>query len=121
MTIEINMRLDCGRGYTEQQFANLERGAVAILGRYGTVEHRVRRLWMGQPRHIVARVNVDDIPHDALSKVAKRFQQACLAIYYPERNEGCLVGPNASEWGPFKLEEFERFDDLITVNNSEVL
>lgn len=111
MTVEINMRLDCGRRYTEQQFEKLAKGSVAMLSKFGPVDHRVRRLWMDQPRHLVAQIHADDIPEDALFNIARKFRQNCLAIYYPARNEGRLVGPMADDWGPFDLKEFERFDD----------
>jgi hypothetical protein len=115
--IEINIRLDGGgRRYTDQQFANREKGVVAMLSRLGAVEHRVRRLWRDQPRHLVAQVHVDSIPDAALFAIAKKFRQACLSIYSPDRNEGRLVGPDAAEWGPFDLTKFERFDDTQSIN-----
>ena len=112
MTIEINMRLDeGGRRFTEAQFEQRAQTAVAALGQFGTVLHRVRRLGNDQPRHLVAQVHVDDIPASALFKLAEQFNQECLGIFCNDRTVGRLVGPSADRWGPFDLMKFERFND----------
>lgn len=112
MTIEINMRLDeVGRRFSEDDFDKRAKTAVMVLGQFGKVEHRVRRLGNDQSRHLVARVYVDDIPAPTLFKLAEQFNQECLGIYCPDRLEGHLVGPTTENWSPFEPAKFERFDD----------
>lgn len=118
MTIELNIRLDVvGRRFTDEQFARRSKTIVGLLGKFGTVDHRVRRIWIDQPRHLVAQVHTDEISDVKLFKLAERFQQGCISVYCPTRNEGHLVGPKADAWGDFNLEKFERFDDSLSLRN----
>lgn len=65
-----------------------------------------------EPTLVVAgRVSTDDPGgfHKWLYLLAEEFGQDCLAIYYPDEENGYLLGPNADAWGEFDIKRFERY------------
>ena len=43
---------------------------------------------------------------DAVHKISELAGQDCIAVWLPERKEGCLIGPRAAAWGDFNPEFF---------------
>lgn len=44
--------------------------------------------------------------------IAVELQQDCVAVLFVRSNQGELVGPNATSWGEFNPEFFNRFADV---------
>lgn len=117
--VELNIRLDViGRRFSDAQFERRAKSVVGVLSKIGTLEHRVRRIWRDQPRHLVAQIHVEEIADSKLYKIAEKYQQDCVSIYSPTRNEGRLVGPKAEKWPAFNLEKFERYDDSLSLRHA---
>ncbi len=115
MTIELNIRLDAvDLSESKTAIKRRESKVIAELRRYGEVAHR--RVANGRIHTLVVRVQAADIAHEVLYRLAEEFHQDCIAVYYPERDEGKLVGPRADLWVRFRIFSFERFDPALSVH-----
>lgn len=47
--------------------------------------------------------------HTWLHELSCRFGQDCIALYYPDKDVGYLIGPRAAAWGDFQEELFVRY------------
>lgn len=70
------------------------------------------RLHCGEEPTLVCKgwISTDDPGgfHQWLYQLAEKFDQDCIAVYYPETG-GYLLGPNSAAWGDFHEEYFERY------------
>ena len=69
------------------------------------------RFHAGDEPTLVAVLFVDS-PHGftkAMCDLCDKFQQECVAVYFPVTGEGKLIGPRAHAWGEFHIDKFARF------------
>jgi hypothetical protein len=110
-TCELNIRLDAIDLFNDP--VAIERradAAVAMLQRFGAVAHR--RVVAGSAHKLVVLIQAGDVTDDVLHKLAENLHQDCIAIYFPTRETGQLVGPRAGRWGQFSVADFERYEPV---------
>jgi hypothetical protein len=54
---------------------------------------------------LIAQISREPSPEEAAA-LCERFSQDCFAVYDNTTKRGALLGPKASEWGPFNPEYF---------------
>ncbi len=113
-TMELNIRLDAADlPDSKTAIKWRESKVIAELKRHGDVAHR--RMVNRRLHTLVAQVQAADIPNEVLNHLAEDLHQDCIAVYYPHRDEGLLIGPRANLWVRFRIFSFERFDPALTV------
>jgi len=106
--IELNIRLDVrGQDNSASSITRREVQCLTILG--DCFHHHSDYLDHGAlvPRLVV---RLDAADRAALHRLAVELHQDCIAVYYPDRGYGELLGPSAAAWGEFDLSRFQRLD-----------
>jgi hypothetical protein len=113
--MELNIRLDAADlPDSKTAIKRRESKVIAELKRHGDVAHR--RMVNGRLLTLVAQVQAGDIPHEVLTRLAEDLHQDCIAVYYPQRDQGVLIGPRADLWVRFRIFSFERFEPALSVH-----
>lgn len=81
----------------------------------GQMSCKIRREWSfeQEPTLVVRGTVSSDDPggfHQWLHQLAERWDQDCIAVYYPGEDKGYLLGPNAEAWGDFHYDYFVRYE-----------
>jgi len=119
MLVELNIGLDC----KDQPNTQVDIDARAAMARRMLSKFLVfsRGFYTSYPGPDGAQVNERGLfvtletnnlfsASREIFKTAIALDQDCIAVYYPGRSQGLLLGPRAEAWGQFDANHFRRFD-----------
>lgn len=119
MIVELNIGLNCTNRPNTQGHID-ERAAVAyrMLSRFIVFSRRFATSYPGPDgaqvteRGLFVALETNNLFSAAreIFKTATALGQDCIAVYYPSRSQGLLLGPRAEAWGQFDSNHFRRFD-----------
>lgn len=113
MKYEINVGLNSHREAGERASQEARAQRVSNFLHYFADDWQCRIDWDADEPTLVGRFDCDrdeDALLDALYCLAASEDQDCVALLYDDDiGGGRLIGPAASEWGPFNLDYFVRF------------
>ena len=119
MLVELNIGLDC-KDQLNTPAHLAERAAVAhrMLSRFLVFSRRFTTSYPGPDgaqvteRGLFVALETNNLfsASREIFKTAIALDQDCIAVYYPGRSQGLLLGPRADAWGQFDANHFRRFD-----------